>query len=111
MTNEERTDATKEIGLNIINWLRAMPDIEDLHKMIISIAAVSTTDNKATLTKEDFDSIAEWAQMVCQNLEMVALFQKGLLIARRGEDGEMEVDFSAEAAEIVEKARQSDNDN
>lgn len=107
MTEQEQLDESRELGLKILNWLKSMPDTPDLHKMLISMAVISTTDNKIEVTKEGFDAIAEWAQMLCQNLDMALLFQKGMLIARVGDDGNLEVDFSAEAAEFIEKSRQN----
>lgn len=110
MTTEEFNAESNELGKKILQWLRDMPDAKDLHAMIISMAVVSTTENKADVSKEGFDAIASWAEMVCQNLEMIALFQKSLLIARVGEDGAMEVDFSPQALAVVERARQSENE-
>jgi hypothetical protein len=107
VTEPEPTDESREIGRKIMNWLQDMPEVTDLHKMLISMAVVSTTDNKIEVTQEGFDAIAEWAQMLCQNLEMAVLFRRGMLVARVGEDGALEVDFSPEASAIIEKTRQS----
>lgn len=107
MTEQEQNDESREIGLKILNWLKDMPDTADLHKMLISMAVVSTTDNKIAVTEDGLEAIAEWAQMLCQNLEMATLFQRGMLVARAGEDKTLEVDFSAEAAKFIEKSRQS----
>lgn len=101
MDVENTADESIELGRKIMSWLNEMPDLPDLHKMLISIAMVSTTDNGGVADEPTFKAIAEWAQMLCQNLELVALFRAGHLIARASEDGEMEVDFSKEAAKII----------
>jgi hypothetical protein len=107
MTEEAADQNDSEIGKKILQWLDEMPQAEDLHHMLISLAAVSTADNKVEVTRDGFDAIADWAQMLCQNLEMVALFRRGMLIARADENGELAVDFSAAAAEIIEKSKQA----
>lgn len=107
MENENTLDENFELGGRIIEWLRSTPDLNDLHKMFISIAMVSTTENQGEVDEKVFKAVAEWAQMLCQNIELVKLFQAGHLIARAGEDGSLEVDFSKEAAEIIERTKQS----
>lgn len=98
MTPEEENI---KIGQDILRWLRQMPEIGDLHKMLISLAFASSKENGAEFDKTVADAVAKWAEMLCQNLELVSLFYRGSLIARCGEDGVMEVDFSKEAEEFA----------
>jgi len=102
---EDFEKESRKIGAAILQWLSEMPQADDLHKMLISVAAVSTADNKVELTEKSLNAISEWAQMLCQNLEMVTLFHRGMLVARADENGELAVDFTPEAAAIIEKAQ------
>ena len=101
---EDQPQDDFELGHQIIAWIRAMPKLEDLHKMLISMAAVSTKENGGEVNEAVMTAVSDWAAMLCQNLEMVNLFGMQYLIARAGEDGTLEVDFSREASEIIQRA-------
>lgn len=111
MENEASPDESAELGKKIMQWVADMPALEDLHKMFISMVVVSTTENGGEVDPQVFEAVARWAQMLCQNLEMMMLFRAGHLIARADEDGDMVVDFSPEAAKIIERSHQNASDN
>jgi len=108
---EEGPQDDLELGHQILGWLRAMPKLEDLHKMMISLAAVSTKENGGEIDAAVMQAISDWANMLCQNLEMVNLFGMQYLIARVGDEGSLEVDFSREAAEIIKQAGAQQEEN